>query len=109
MTRPSLHAIRQKYKETHPETPEWTEFTVSDEPDAEVFRIHHPLFQTNREKRLMRAAQADSDDFAMARAVLGDQYDAFEASGGQVSDLMLLIISITDTMQGTDDEGNPTT
>lgn len=109
MKKPSLHAIRQKYKETHPDTPEWIEFTIDDQPDATVYRIHHPLFQTNTEKRAMRDAQADSDDFEMARALLGGQFDQFEQDGGQVADLILLLASLTDTMQETDDEGNPTT
>ncbi|MDE5641129.1 MAG: hypothetical protein K2I40_05400, partial [Bifidobacterium castoris] len=97
------------YKETPPDTPEWIEFTIDDQPDATVYRIHHPLFQTNTEKRAMRAAQADSDDFEMARALLGDQFAQFDQDGGQVSDLILLLASLTDTMQETDDEGNPTT
>ena len=109
MKKQSLHASRQKYKESHPETPEWIEFTIDDHNGATVYRIHHPLFQTNAEKRAMRAAQADSDDFEMARALLGDQFDQFDEDGGQVSDLILLLASLTDTMQGTDDEGNPTT
>ena len=30
MKKQSRHAIRQKYKESHPETPEWIEFTIDD-------------------------------------------------------------------------------
>lgn len=109
MKKQSLHAIRQKYKETHPDTPEWIEFTIDDEPDATVYRIHHPLFQTNTEKRAMHTARDNSDDFEMAQALLGDQFDQFDADGGQVSDLMLLLLNVSDTMQEVDDEGNPTT
>ena len=39
----------------------------------------------------------------------GDQFDQFDEDGGQVSDLILLLASLTDTMQEIDDEGNPTT
>ena len=105
----SLNAIKAKYLESHPAIPEWIEFTIDDKPDAQVFRIHSPLFQTNAEKRMFAHAQESGDEFELAKALLGDQWQAFDGDGGAVSLLMLLLNDVAESMTGTDGEGNPTT
>lgn len=104
----SLKAVKAKYLESHPTIPEWIEFTVDDEPDAQVFRIHSPLFQTNEEKRSFAAAQESGDEFELAKALLGDQWKAFDKAGGFVSLLLLLLNDVAESMTGVDSEGNPT-
>ncbi|MGO5423053.1 hypothetical protein [Bifidobacterium animalis] len=105
----ALDAVRAKYAENHPESPEWVEFTITSEPDAKTYRIHHPLWQTDTEKEAMQQAAATNDDLAYARALLGDQYDAYKADGGQARDLIFLLDAVGQTMTGTDEQGNPTT
>ncbi len=109
MAKYNLQAVRQKFKESHPEIPEWIEFTLNDDKNATTFRIHHPLFQSNDERRAMNRARKSQDDFEMGNALLGDQWDEYEAEGGQVGDLMLLVNQIGDDLTDVDDKGNPTT
>lgn len=104
----SLKAVKAKYLESHPTIPEWIEFTVDDEQDAQVFRIHSPLFQTNEEKRMFAAAQESGDEFELAKALLGDQWKDFDKAGGSVSLLLLLLNDVAESMTGADSEGNPT-
>ena len=104
----SLKAVKAKFLESHPKIQEWIRFTVDDRPDAKEFRIHSPIFQTNAEKRAFAKAQESGDDFEMAKALLGDQWDAFDREGGSVSVLLLLLNEVTDEMIDADNEGNPT-
>lgn len=104
----NLQAVKAKYLESHPTIPEYIEFTLDGGKDATVFRIHSPLFQTNKEKRAFAKAQESGDEFELAKALLGDQWADFDAQGGQVSDLILLMNQVGADMTETDDEGNPT-
>ncbi|KFF31646.1 hypothetical protein [Bifidobacterium bombi] len=104
-TKYSLHAIRQKYKETHPGVTDTIDFTVKDEEKARVYHIEHPLLQSNRTKEAVTAAKTDID---MAKAVLGDQWNDFIADGGQVADVMLLMNEIGEQMESTTPDGVPT-
>lgn len=103
-TKYSLHAIRQKYKETHPGV-DTIDFTVKDGKDAHVYHIEHPLLQSNKTKRAVTAATTDID---MVKAVLGDQWDDFIKDDGQVSDVMLLMNQIGEQMEETTPDGVPT-
>lgn len=105
----SLKAVKAKYLESHPKIREWIEFTIDDEPDAKKFRIHSPLFQTNEEKKVFAKAQESDDQFDLAKALLGAQWDDFIEAGGQISLLFLLLDDATDEVHETDSEGNPTT
>lgn len=105
----SLKAVKAKFLESHPKIEEWIRFTVDDQPDAKEFRIHSPIFQTNAEKMAFVKAQESGDEFEMAKALLGDQWDAFDRAGGSVSVLLLLLNDVADEMTETDSEGNPTT
>lgn len=105
----SLKAVKAKYLESHPKIREWIEFTIDDEPDAKKFRIHSPLFQTNEEKKTFAKAQESDDQFDLAKALLGAQWDDFIEAGGQISLLFLLLDDATDEVHETDSEGNPTT
>lgn len=104
-TQYSLHAIRQKYKETHHGVTDTIDFTVKDGKDARVYHIEHPLLQSNKTKEAVTAAATDID---MAKAVLGDQWDDFIDDGGQVSDVMLLLNEISEQMEAATPEGVPT-
>ncbi len=44
----SLQAVKAKYLESHPNIPEYVEFTIDDDSET-VYRFHLPLFQTNEE------------------------------------------------------------
>lgn len=105
----SLKAVKAKYLESHPKIEEWITFTVDDEPDAKEFRIHSPLFQTNEEKKTFAKVQESDDEFELAKALLGDQWDDFVMAGGQVSLLLLLLNDVADEVNDVDGEGNPTT
>lgn len=105
----SLKAVKAKYLESHPEIEEWIKFTVDDEPDAKEFRIHSPLFQSNEEKKAFAKAQESDDQFDLAKALLGDQWEDFIKAGGQISLLFLLLEDAADEVHETDSEGNPTT
>lgn len=104
-TKYSLHAIRQKYKETHPGVTDTIDFTVKDGKDVRVYHIEHPLLQSNKTKRAVTAATTDID---MVKAVLGDQWDDFIKDDGQVSDVMLLMNQIGEQMEATTPDGVPT-
>lgn len=101
----SLHAIRQKYKETHPGVTDTIDFTIKDGKDARVYHIEHPLLQSNKTKEAVTAATTDID---MVKAVLGDQWDDFIKDGGQVSDVMLLLNEISEQMEAVTPDGVPT-
>ena len=105
----SLKAVKEKFLESNPRIEEWITFTVDDAPDARKFRIHSPIFQTNAEKLAFAKASETGDEFEMAKALLGDQWDAFDRAGGSVSLLLLLLNEVADETTGTDSEGNPTT
>lgn len=105
----SLKAVKAKYLESHPKIREWIEFTIDDEPDAKEFRIHAPIFQSNEEKKAFAKAQESDDQFDLAKALLGAQWDDFIEAGGQISLLFLLLDDAADEMHETDSEGNPTT
>ncbi|RBQ00069.1 hypothetical protein [Bifidobacterium xylocopae] len=107
-TKYSLHAVRQKYKETHPGVDDTIGFTISDEPMSTVYHIEHPLMQTNKTKRALAAAQKDGSDYDLAKALLGDQWGQFEDDGGQASDVLLLINQITEELTDTMPDGSPT-
>ena len=79
----SLKAVKAKYLESHPKIREWIEFTIDDEPDAKEFRIHAPIFQSNEEKKAFAKAQESDDQFDLAKALLGAQWDDFIEAGGQ--------------------------
>ena len=81
----SLKAVKAKYLESHPKIREWIEFTIDDEPDAKEFRIHAPIFQSNEEKKAFAKAQESDDQFDLAKALLGAQWDDFIEAGGQIS------------------------
>lgn len=105
----ALNTVRAKYAENHPENPEWITFTITDEPDATEYRMHHPLWQTDEEKEAMRQAAANNDEFANARALLGDeQYEKYKAEGGQIRDLTFLLAQIGDSLTGVDESGKST-
>ena len=87
----SLKAVKAKYLESHPKIREWIEFTIDDEPDAKEFRIHAPIFQSNEEKKAFAKAQESDDQFDLAKALLGAQWDDFIEAGGQISLLFLLL------------------
>ena len=105
----SLKAVKAKYLESHPKIREWIEFTIDDEPDAKEFRIHAPIFQSNEEKKAFVKAQESDDQFDLAKALLGAQWDDFIEAGGQISLLFLLLDDAADEVHETDSEGNPTT
>lgn len=106
----SLAAVRQKFKETHPNVDEWIEFTIDDEDkNATVFKFHHPLFMTNEEKRTLNRASS-GDDMQTVRSLMGDaEFDELVADGGQVCDVILLLNQVMEEFSGTDSAGNPTT
>lgn len=108
MKKLSLHAVRQKFKETHPNVSETIDFTIDDKPDAKVFHIEHPLFQSNRTKRALEKARDAQNDLDMAQALLGDQWDDFEQAGGQAGDVMLMLASLQDELTDTLPDGTPT-
>ena len=105
----SLKAVKAKYLESHPKIEEWIKFTVDDKLDAKEFRIHAPIFQSNEEKKAFAKAQESDDQFDLAKALLGAQWDDFIEAGGQISLLFLLLDDATDEVHETDSEGNPTT
>ncbi|WP_428886205.1 hypothetical protein [Bifidobacterium dentium] len=104
----SLQAVKAKYLESHPNIPEYVEFTINDDSTT-VYRFHLPLFQTNEEKRAFNEAQKSDDEFQLAKALLGDQYERFDAEGGTVTLLMLLLQQAAEDLTEKDSEGNPTT
>lgn len=104
----NLHAVRQKFKETHPNIHETIDFTIDDGPDATIYHIEHPLFQSNATKRALDKARQAQNDLDMAQALLGDQWDRFEQEGGQASDVMLMLAEIQDDLTDTLPDGTPT-
>lgn len=104
----NLQAVKAKYLESHPTIPEWIEFTLDDGKDATVFKIHSSIFQTNEEKRAFVRAQKADDEFELAKALPGDQWERYEQEGGQVSLLLLLLNEVGSDLTETDAEGNPT-
>ena len=102
----SLRAIKRKFKESHPEYGELIPFTITD--GGEEFHLQHPLFQTDETTMALKKAMDGTDQIGMAKALLGDQWDAFKAAGGQSSDVMLLYGEIAKDTQDSDGEGNPT-
>lgn len=103
----SLQAVKAKYLESHPNIPEYIEFKINDDSKT-VYRFHSPLFQTNAEKRAFNEAQKADDEFQLAKALLGDQYERFDAEGGTVTLLMLLLQQAAEDLTEKDSEGNPT-
>ena len=97
MKKLSLHAVRQKFKETHPNVSETIDFT-----------IEHPLFQSNKTKRALEKARDAQNDLDMAQALLGDQWDDFEQAGGQAGDVMLMLASLQNELTDTLPDGTPT-
>mgnify|MGYP003593062436 CR=1 FL=1 len=67
------------------------------------------IFQTNEEKKAFAKAQESDDQFDLAKALLGAQWDDFIEAGGQISLLFLLLDDAADEVHETDSEGNPTT
>ena len=57
----------------------------------------------------MAKAQESDDQFDLAKALLGAQWDDFIEAGGQISLLFLLLDDAADEVHETDSEGNPTT
>lgn len=80
--------------------------------DEHYFEVPHPLLYSEATRKALKAA--GDDDKAQAKAILGDQYDAFVEAGGYPEELTLLQIAIsTDTRKrlangGEDDDEDPT-
>lgn len=68
-----------------------------DGPDGNTYRIPAPGFFPDE----AHAALRDRDSLALARVLMGSDYEAFKASGGKADDIGLLIEAWADE-QGVD-------
>ncbi|MFI8853686.1 hypothetical protein ACIGW3_26320 [Streptomyces sp. NPDC053499] len=73
--------------------------------DGKVFSFPHPLFTDDDTARQIDAAEGDE---GKARALLGDQWDAFVKSGGDGNSLMLVYVAARAEMQDTLGKHRPT-
>ncbi|MEV3855050.1 hypothetical protein AB0J38_12075 [Streptomyces sp. NPDC050095] len=74
-------------------------------PDDKVFSFPHPIFTPDDMQSDLNNAQGDE---AGARILLGDQYDAFVAAGGDTTSLMLLYVGIRNEAQNQVQKVRPT-
>jgi hypothetical protein len=84
---------------------ERVEFEVG--PDDTVFSFPHPVFAPDDVNKGLNDVQGEGDE-ASARVLLGDQYDAFIAAGGDPTSVMLLYVGVRNEAQDTVAKVRPT-
>jgi len=84
---------------------ERVEFEFGPEDDPQVFSFPHPIFTPDDMQRELGKAEGDE---ASARILLGDQYDAFIAAGGDVNSVALLYVGIRNEAQDKVSKVRPT-
>lgn len=95
-----LEAILQKREETVGGR------DIEFEWNGKTYRFPHPMFAPDEWQAGLAAAGTDNQQ--AGRAILGEQYDAYHADGGQASFLLMLIQDVTEDAQGTAPDGTPT-
>ncbi|MFF9088654.1 hypothetical protein ACF1BE_19920 [Streptomyces sp. NPDC014991] len=86
-----LETVKRQYQDALDVPDGRVEFEVGPEDDPQVFSFPHPIFTPDDMQRDLNAAQGDE---ASARILLGDQYDAFIAAGGDANGVALLYVGI---------------
>jgi hypothetical protein len=84
---------------------ERVDFEFGPDEAPQVFSFPHPVFAPDDMQQQLNEAKGDE---AGARILLGDQYDDFVASGGDVTALMLLYVGIRNEAQDKVSKVRPT-
>lgn len=82
-----LETVRRSYVEAV--GGDRVEFEVGDPP--QVLSIPHPMFMDDATQKQVDGAEGDE---GKARALLGDQWEAFVQAGGDANSLMLLFLAV---------------
>lgn len=73
---------------------------------GKTYTFPHPMFATDEWQSAL--SSAGNDNQSAGRAILGDQYDAYHADGGQASFLLMLMQDVTEEATATTPDGTPT-
>jgi hypothetical protein len=79
-----------------------------DEAETVGFDVERPMFRTEATKKRIADLADDADDTDLAKAVLGDQYEAFKAAGGVDDEIGLLLTNLQLEQQDSLKNGRPT-
>lgn len=100
-----LETVKAQYSDALGVPDGVVEFEVGPEDNPQVFSFPHPVFTPDDIQRELNNAQGDE---ASARILLGDQYEACIAAGGDANSIALLYVAIRNEAQDKVSKVRPT-